>query len=303
MTWAIRISAELGKVVIGVAKAFGTSILLLDKKPVPSGADTLDRLTIYSIAVVCYFVAALVHEGLGHAGTTALLGGRVEQITSASCTCDTSALAPWAARAVFAGGCIANIVTGGLALWFGRLIRRDHARLRYTVWLFGHVSLFVATGYMMVFPFLPAGDWHDFVAGLPAPLLWKLALTALGIGGYIATMAHAQRDLEAFLGSDSPARRARARTLTLIPYIIGGTVETLSSIVGGGGILTLISAAPATFGGTIGVPIVGLRAAYARAPEPSSALPLRRAPIILVIGLLVAIVHIFWFGPGLLHRR
>src|SRR5690242_11806651 len=146
-------------------------------------------------------------------------------------------------------------------------------------------------------PFLPAGDWHDFVAGLPAPLLWKLALTALGIGGYIATMAHAQRDLEAFLGSDSPARRARARTLTLIPYIIGGTVETLSSIVGGGGILTLISAAPATFGGTIGVPIVGLRAAYARAPEPSSALPLRRAPIILVIGLLVAIVHIFWFGP------
>jgi len=120
-----------------------------------SGADddTLGRLTVYAIAVVCYFVAALVHEGLGHAGTTALLGGRVEQITSASCTCDTSTLAPWAARAVFAGGCIANILTGGLALWVGRRIRRDRATLRYTAWLFGHVSLFIAAGYLMVFRF------------------------------------------------------------------------------------------------------------------------------------------------------
>lgn len=267
-----------------------------------SGADndTLDRLTVYAIAIVSYFVAALVHEGLGHAGTTALLGGRVEQITSASCTCDTSTLAPWAARAVFAGGCIANILTGGLALWVGRRIRRDRATLRYTAWLFGHVSLFIAAGYLMVFPFLPAGDWHDFVAGLSAPQLWKLALTALGITGYIATMEHAQRDLEPFLGSESRARRTRARTLTLIPYLIGGTVETLSSVIGGGGILTLISAAPATFGGTIGLPFVGLRAASARARQTSSALPLRRSPIIIVIGLLIGIVHIFWFGPGLL---
>jgi len=267
-----------------------------------SGADndTLDRLTVYAIAIVSYFVAALVHEGLGHAGTTALLGGRVEQITSGSCTCDTSTLAPWAARAVFAGGCIANILTGGLALWVGRRIRRDRATLRYTAWLFGHVSLFIAAGYLMVFPFLPAGDWHDFVAGLSAPRLWKLALTALGITGYIATMEHAQRDLEPFLGSESRARRTRARTLTLIPYLIGGTVETLSSVIGGGGILTLISAAPATFGGTIGLPFVGLRAASARARQTSSALPLRRSPIIIVIGLLIGIVHIFWFGPGLL---
>jgi len=31
MTWAISLSPELGKGVIGVTKAFGTSILLLDQ--------------------------------------------------------------------------------------------------------------------------------------------------------------------------------------------------------------------------------------------------------------------------------
>jgi len=40
MTWAIRLSPELAKGVIGVVKAFGTSILLLDQTPI---ADLADR--------------------------------------------------------------------------------------------------------------------------------------------------------------------------------------------------------------------------------------------------------------------
>jgi predicted enzyme related to lactoylglutathione lyase len=39
MTWAIRLSPELAKGVIGVAKAFGFSILLLDQPPIPDLAD------------------------------------------------------------------------------------------------------------------------------------------------------------------------------------------------------------------------------------------------------------------------
>ena len=265
--------------------------------------DAFDRLTINAIAVICYFAAILAHEGLGHAATTALLGGRVEQITSTSCSCDTSALTPWAARAVFAGGCIANVLTGVLALWAGRRVRREHSHARYAAWLFGHLSLFVAAGYLIAFPFLPAGDWHDFVGGLSAPVAWKVGLTLLGIAGYVTTMTHARRELEELLGGDPRARRARARALTLIPYLIGGTLETLSSVVGGGGMLTLISAAPATFGGTIGVPFAGARIGNTHGTEQSSRLMLPRAPIIIVVGLFLAIVQLFWFGPGLLHRR
>ena len=265
--------------------------------------DTFDRLTINAIAVICYFAAILTHEALGHAATTALLGGRVVQITSTSCSCDTSGLTPWAARAVFAGGCVANVFTGILALWVGGRVRRDRSLARYAAWLYGHLSLFIAAGYLIAFPFLPAGDWHDFVGGLSAPVAWKAGLTLLGIAGYVATMTHARRELEEFLGADPRGRRARTRALTLIPYLIGGTVETLSSVVGGGGMLTLISAAPATFGGTIGVPFAGVRLGKTHASEQSSRLTLPRSPIIIVVALFLAIVQLFRFGPGLLHRR
>lgn len=263
--------------------------------------EMIDPATVAAIAVIAYFVATLAHEALGHAGMTALLGGRVDQITSTSCSCDTSALTPWAARAVFAGGCGANVLTGGVALWADRFMSRAQVAARYSAWLFGHVSLFIAAGYLMVFPFLPTGDWHDFVAGLSAPLVWKLALTVVGVVGYVGAMTHARRTLDLILGLVS--RRRRARTLTLVPYLIGGTIETLSSVVGGGGILTLISAAPATFGGTIGLLFAGGRAATPRATVPSPALALRRNFMIIVAGFLVALVHLFWFGPGLLHRR
>lgn len=264
--------------------------------------NAVDRTTVAAIAVTCYFAAVLIHEALGHAGITALLGGRVVQITSAACDCDVSALSPWAARVVFAGGCIANAFTGGLVLALRCLVRLEHAATRYALWLFGHVSLFVATGYLMVFPFLPAGDWHDFVGGLAPPLVWQLALTVLGVAGYATTMWHAQRSLSEFLGTDPLERRVRARDLTLLPYIVGGVVETLSAVIGGGGILVLISAAPATFGGTIGLALAGHRAGTTRGAGNVVRAPIPRAPVVLGVGLAALVVQLFWLGPGLLRR-
>jgi len=262
--------------------------------------ESSDPVTVAAIAIIAYFLATLAHEALGHAGVTGLLGGRVEQSTSTACVCDTSARSPWAARAVFAGGCAANVVTGALVLWADRFVDRARVTARYAMWLFGHVSLFIAAGYLAVFPFLPAGDWHDFVTGLPAPLVWKLGLTVVGVIAYVATMTHARRTLAVFLGPDS--RRRDQRTLTLIPYLIGGTIETLSSIMGGGGVLTLIAAAPATFGGTIGLLFVGTRAGSSRAAGSSPTPAVRRHPMIIIVGVLVALVHLLWLGPGLLSR-
>jgi len=263
----------------------------------------IDRPTVYAIGAISYFAAVLIHEGLGHAGTTMLLGGRVVQITSAACTCDVSALTPWAARTVYAGGCIANVLTGMLVLTLERLVPTTRSTLRYACWLFGHVSLLIATGYLMVFPFLPAGDWHDFVAGLPNVLAWQLGLTLIGIVGYVATMQHAQHGLDVFGGSDPRERAVRARVLTLGPYLVGGILETLSAVVGGGGILALISAAPATFGGTIGLPIVGRRMSSARGTSAAHGMTLSRSRGVLVFGWVAAIVQLFWLGPGLLRNH
>jgi len=55
MTWAIRLSPELGKVVIGVAKAFGTSILLLDKTSNAALADRLRPHRLTNVAADKHF--------------------------------------------------------------------------------------------------------------------------------------------------------------------------------------------------------------------------------------------------------
>jgi hypothetical protein len=263
-------------------------------------ASGIDLPTLYAIAAVCYLAAILVHEGVGHAGTALLLGGEVHQITSTACQCDVSRVSPWAARAVFAGGCLANVLTALLALAALRLVSRRQPAVRYALWLFGHVSLLMATGYLMVFPFLAAGDWHDFVLGLQPAIAWKSGLTVLGAVGYGATIRHARRTLEAFVGTDPANRSARARTLTLVPYLVGGTIETLSALIGGGGLLVLISAIPATFGGTIGLPFAGRRVGNADGVGTSTPRGIPRSWLALALGAIAVAVHLFWLGPGLL---
>jgi hypothetical protein len=59
MTWAIRLSPELAKGVIGVAKVFGTSILLLDQTSIADLADRFrpHRLTNVAADAQNYFIA------------------------------------------------------------------------------------------------------------------------------------------------------------------------------------------------------------------------------------------------------
>ena len=55
VTWAIRVSPELGKGVIGVAKAFGTSILLLDETSAAALADRLRPHRLTNVAADKHF--------------------------------------------------------------------------------------------------------------------------------------------------------------------------------------------------------------------------------------------------------
>ena len=41
-----------------------------------------DLLTLVAVAIVAYAVANVIHEGLGHAGTCVLVGGRLTVLSS-----------------------------------------------------------------------------------------------------------------------------------------------------------------------------------------------------------------------------
>jgi hypothetical protein len=54
-TWATRLSLELAKGVIGVARAFGTSILLLGQISIPDIADRVRRHRLTNVAADKHF--------------------------------------------------------------------------------------------------------------------------------------------------------------------------------------------------------------------------------------------------------
>src|SRR5262249_9107315 len=82
-----------------------------------------DLLTLASLAVVAYALANVIHEGLGHAGTCVLVGGKPLVLTSMHFEGDTEGLSPIADRLIAAGGTIANLVAAALVLPFLRSSR------------------------------------------------------------------------------------------------------------------------------------------------------------------------------------
>jgi hypothetical protein len=122
--------------------------------------------------------------------------------------------------------------------------------LGYLVWLTAYVCLFQGGGYLAALSFAPFGDIHGFVTGLDWPLAWSLGLTVAGVGISVVALSCAGRSLDEFLGGTH--RRQRAAELLVISYVAGSVPLILSTFLGKqGAYLALVSAAPATLGGTV----------------------------------------------------
>src|SRR4051794_13438444 len=120
----------------------------MDKDPTPSSVPRCDPLTIAAIALVACALTDLIHEGLGHGGACLLVGGKPTLLTSMNFVGDQSGLPRWMLKIVSAGGTIANLLAGGLALLS---LRRppSAAHLHYFLWLFAALNLYIGTGYFL----------------------------------------------------------------------------------------------------------------------------------------------------------
>lgn len=182
----------------------------------------IDRVTLVAIAVVAYALANVLHEGLGHGGMCAAVGGRLEALSAVHAECSTEGLGRLATSLVMAAGTLANLLAGGMA-WV--MLRRE-ARLttrRYFLWLFMTLNLLQATGYWLFSGVANVGDWAQLVAGLEPHWLYRMLLAMLGVGGYRWVVVLGLRTLSPLIG-DGPDRLRRARTLALIPYLSGGVL-------------------------------------------------------------------------------
>jgi len=189
----------------------------------------------------------ILHEGLGHGGACMLSGGHPLALSSVDfeCSADT--------RLVMAGGTLVNLLAGALFFVLGRLVSRQHPRLKFFLWLAMAVNLFSGTGYFLFSGIGGIGDWNDFVRGLGPQLPWRIGLTVLGVLTYAAAAWVNLMELRPFIGSDGQ-RYSRAWPMLTVAYSTGGIVMCIAGAFNPrGAILILISAAASTFGGSSGL--------------------------------------------------
>lgn len=270
--------------------------------PTASGTSTTrsqstDWLTVVCIAVISYLVASVVHEGLGHAGAALFLGARNVHFSTAAENSDTEGLADEALRIISIAGPMVGLIVGGLLALLHARTRSGSAELRYCLWLTGYVCLFANSGYFLALSFANFGDINSFLSGVEHSFWWRLILTLLGTGVYVAVLFAARRTVDEFIGVSN--RRARAVRLLLPSYLAGSAALIGSTLLGNQGVfLTLVSAAPATLGGTIGIPYTVFFVGEARPTTKPVPLTPQRSWVWYGAGVIAVIILALVLGPG-----
>ena len=172
------------------------------------------------------------------------------RLSTAALHLESDSVSPEASRAISIAGPLVGLLVGVLLALYHGNTRSRNAEFRYCLWLTAYICLFANGGYLMALSFTSFGDIHGFVEGLPAPFAWRLGLTVFGAAISFVTVFLAGRTLDEFLGTSR--RRNRAARLLVISYFAGSCPLILSTLLGKeGSYLALVSAIPATLGGTI----------------------------------------------------
>jgi hypothetical protein len=261
----------------------------------------LDPWTVGAIAVVAYALSNVVHEGLGHGGACLLVGGRPEELNAIFFECSVEGLQSSAGRWLAAGGSLANLAVAALAWLALRALPGRRGRARHFAWLMLSVNVLQPFGYLLFSGLGGIGDWAVVTRGLQPALGWRLGLTVLGAVLYFWVAPRIlMPELEPFLGASPEERATRSPMLTLVPYLVGGTLFVVAGLLNPHGFsLVLISAAAASFGGTsllAWYPGLWARRVPGRADRPPLGVP--RSWAWLVLGAVVLAAFVGVLGPG-----
>jgi hypothetical protein len=269
--------------------------------PSPADPGRLDPWTIGAIAVVVYALSNVVHEGLGHGGACIAVGGHPRQLTAVFFEGDLEGLPASAGRWEAAGGSLANLVAAAVAWAALRLIPAGRGPWRFFWWLLLAVNLLQAFGYLLFSGVGGLGDWAVVVGGFQPVVLWRLGLAVAGAVLYFVVAPRwIMPWLEPFLPAGPAERVARVRTLSLLPYLVGGATFVLAGVLNPlGWIYVLISAFAASFGGAsllAWYPVLWARRTPVDAPQ--ALLGIARSPAWLVAAAVALILFVGVLGPG-----
>ena len=212
----------------------------------------IDRPTLIAISALAYALANVLHEGLGHGGACLLLGAKPTMFNAIFFNYDESTASDTAQRIISAAGSIVNAIVGLTLVALLRSRAPLSPRWRYFLWLFCAVNLLTAFGYLLFSGVGDIGDWSRVIQGARPAWLFRLVLVAAGgVLYFVVAPRLLMPALDPFLGRNPEARVARARQLSLLPYVTGAVTLIVAGLLNPLGMkIVLISAAAASLGGT-----------------------------------------------------
>src|SRR5262249_21240452 len=151
-----------------------------------------------------------------------LLGAKPTMFNAIFFDYDESTASDTAQRLISSAGSIVNVIVGLPLVALLRSKARLSPHARYFLWLFCAVHLLTAFRYLLYSGIGDIGDWSRVIRGAQPAIVYRLLLVILGgLLYFVVAPRLLMPALDPFLGRDPEARVARARTLSLIPYITG----------------------------------------------------------------------------------
>lgn len=260
-----------------------------------------DHLTVIAIACIAYAGVNICHELVGHCSTAALLGSRCRQLSSTDIPLvkAITEIPAWKYNIILVAGSAANWTVGLICLGLLRRWRSARPALRYFLWLFMCVNLFLASTYLLVAPIIEYGDSYYLVYNLPNQFIWRSTLVLAGAIVCWLSFKVCRRELCRLIGSGGSAARSVAWKLVVPAYVTGGIVTVTSGLFSQLPFKwAQIQAAGGTFGLTVWLLLLPLTIPVEPTPaEPRFVVP--RSLWWIVAGALSALVFIGLLGPGI----
>ena len=138
-----------------------------------------NTFTLIALGVLAFILADTTHEALGHGLATLAVGGTPVLLTSGYFSTSGNY-----SRWIPAGGGIANVTFGLLALVCTRMARKSAPALLYFLILLTAFNLLFAAAYPFYSGVALFGDWASVIAGLEHPWVWRALLIVGSISLY-----------------------------------------------------------------------------------------------------------------------
>jgi hypothetical protein len=260
-----------------------------------------DIATVAAIAAGVILLTTALHEFLGHAASTLLLGGTVKRVGPFFVEQVESSLGSRATRIAAGAGVMVNVIAGVIAV---ALLRKAHGHLhrQYFLWMLALYNFVTFAGYLFISGIDGSGDLGIEKGAVlfqakPESVLRIIETLSGALLTYLIVRFMANQFGQMFGGSGE-LRVKRAQRTALVAYIAGCVVCVATGLLQPGGLPASVKWAGAytSIGGTSALAWM-MQLLDRKAPEAFPAQAINRSMPWILASVVFVVVYAVALGP------